>query len=65
MAGFTAKFEEVVSATIQEEMLNPQISIDAELTISEINPKLYRILKQMAPFGPGNMSPYFYDPTSY
>lgn len=59
LAGFTAKFEEVVSATIQEEMLNPQISIDAELTISEINPKLYRILKQMAPFGPGNMSPTF------
>jgi single-stranded-DNA-specific exonuclease len=59
LAGFTAKFEEVVSATIQEEMLNPQISIDAELTISEINPKLYRILKQMAPFGPGNMSPIF------
>lgn len=59
LAGFTAKFEEVVSATIQEEMLNPQISIDAVLTISEINPKLYRILKQMAPFGPGNMSPTF------
>lgn len=59
LAGFTAKFEEVVSATIQEEMLNPQISIDAELTISEINLKLYRILKQMAPFGPGNMSPTF------
>ena len=59
LAGFTAKFEEVVSATIQEEMLNPQISIDAELTISEINPKLYRILKQMAPFGPGNMFPTF------
>jgi len=59
LAGFTAKFEEVVSATIQEEMLNPQISIDAELTISEINPKLFRILKQMAPFGPGNMSPIF------
>ena len=59
LAGFTAKFEEVVSATIQQEMLNPQISIDAELTISEINPKLYRILKQMAPFGPGNMSPTF------
>ena len=59
LARFTAKFEEVVSDTIQEEMLNPQISIDAELTISEINPKLYRILKQMAPFGPGNMYPTF------
>lgn len=59
LQAFTAKFEEVVSSTIQEEMLTPQISVDVELNISEINHKLYRILRQMAPFGPGNMSPVF------
>ena len=59
LQAFTAKFEEVVSSTIQEEMLNPQISVDVELIISEINHKLYRILRQMAPFGPRNMSPVF------
>lgn len=59
LKAFTAKFEEVVSSTIQDEMLTPQISIDAELNISEIDQKLYRILRQMAPFGPGNMSPVF------
>ena len=59
LQAFTAKFEEVVSSTIQEEMLNPQISVDVELNISEINHKLYRILRQMAPFGPRNMSPVF------
>lgn len=59
LQAFTAKFEEVVSSTIKEEMLNPQISVDVELNISEINHKLYRILRQMAPFGPRNMSPVF------
>lgn len=56
---FTKKFEAVVSATISEEMLVPEVSIDAELNIADIDFKLHRILQQMAPFGPGNMSPTF------
>ena len=56
---FTAKFESIVADTIREEMLIPQVSIDAVLNISDIDHKLYRILKQMAPFGPGNMLPIF------
>ena len=37
----------------------PEISIDAELNITEIDFKLHRILQKMAPFGPGNTSPTF------
>ena len=59
LESFTAKFESVVAETIQEEMLIPQVSIDAELNLIDIDHKLYRILRQMAPFGPGNMSPVF------
>ena len=59
LEAFTAKFESVVSETIQEEMLIPQINIDAVLNLSDIDNKLYRILRQMAPFGPGNMPPIF------
>ena len=59
LEAFTKKFEEVVSSTISEEMLTPEVSIDAELNIDDIDFKLYRILRQMAPFGPGNMSPSF------
>jgi len=40
-------------------MLVPEIEIDAELFISDINFKFYKILMQFAPFGPGNMSPVF------
>ena len=59
LEAFTAKFESVVSDTIQEDMLIPQVSIDAALSLADIDHKLYRILRQMAPFGPGNMSPIF------
>ncbi|MGB1270359.1 MAG: DHHA1 domain-containing protein, partial [Flavobacteriaceae bacterium] len=56
---FKNKFEEVVSTTIDKDLLIPEISIDAELDLSEITPKFYRILQQMAPFGPQNMKPLF------
>jgi single-stranded-DNA-specific exonuclease len=59
LAAFQQKFEEVVSATIKDHMLIPEIAIDAELKLSDITPKFFRILKQFEPFGPGNMSPVF------
>ncbi len=56
---FKNKFEQVVSETIDRNLLTPEITIDEELNLKEITPKFYRILKQFAPFGPGNMSPVF------
>jgi len=56
---FKQKFEEVVSGSIDRNLLTPEIRIDAEMELKDITPKFYRILKQFAPFGPGNMSPVF------
>jgi single-stranded-DNA-specific exonuclease len=56
---FKNKFEEVVSKSIDKELLIPEISIDAELDLAEITPKFFRIIQQMAPFGPENMKPVF------
>lgn len=56
---FQKRFEEVVSETIKDEQLIPQVEIDAELNLSQITPKFYRILKQFQPFGPENMAPVF------
>ena len=56
---FKNKFEEVVEASIERELLIPEITIDAELELSDITPKFFRILQQMAPFGPQNMKPVF------
>lgn len=56
---FILKFEATVSSTIQENMLTPEVEIDAQINLSDINPKMFAVLNQFAPFGPGNMSPVF------
>ena len=56
---FQAKFEQIVSQTITEEQLTPQLQIDHKLNFDRINFKFYNILKQMGPFGPENMTPVF------
>jgi single-stranded-DNA-specific exonuclease len=56
---FIQRFEEYASANITEQELIPEVEIDAELPLKAINPRFFRILKQFAPFGPGNMSPIF------
>lgn len=57
---FKNRFEEVVASTIDPKLLTPEISIDAEINLTDITPKFYRILKQFEPFGPGNMTPVFH-----
>jgi single-stranded-DNA-specific exonuclease len=56
---FKAKFESVVKETIDPKLLIPELKIDLEIDLGQINDKLMRILKQFAPFGPGNLSPTF------
>lgn len=56
---FKNQFEKVVSETIPEELLTPEISIDATIDFVDITDKFFRILKQFEPFGPENMTPLF------
>jgi single-stranded-DNA-specific exonuclease len=56
---FAKKFEEVVDATITDELLIPQIIIDAEISFADITISLYRLICQMEPYGPENMRPVF------
>jgi single-stranded-DNA-specific exonuclease len=56
---FTKRFEEVVSATIPEHLLIPEIVVDTEINLSEITENFYTIISRMEPFGPENMRPTF------
>lgn len=56
---FQLKFEAVVKSRIEEIHRKPMIEVDDELFLDQINSKFYSILKQMAPFGPGNTEPVF------
>jgi single-stranded-DNA-specific exonuclease len=56
---FKQAFEKVVQSTLPTEMETPEIEIDAEIELTQITPKLMRILKQFEPFGPQNLAPVF------
>ncbi len=56
---FCKEFNSYAEENISDDMLVPEIEIDTELFISDINFNFYKVLKQFAPFGPGNMSPVF------
>lgn len=56
---FITEFEKVVASTIEPHMLQKEIEIDSELNLADITPNFFNVLKQFAPFGPGNMAPIF------
>ncbi len=56
---FTERFEEIVASTIDERILTQEIEIDADISFKDITPSFFNVLKQFAPFGPGNMNPVF------
>ncbi len=56
---FIDSFEKIVSETIHEDSLTPEIIIDAELSFKDINLSFINIIDQMEPFGPNNMRPVF------
>ncbi len=56
---FQVKFEQVVRRRIEEVHRKPVIEVDDALLLDQINYKFHSILKQMAPFGPGNTEPVF------
>ena len=59
LEAFSTCFEKYVQENITEASLVPQIKIDLAISLNELNQKFYRILRQLAPFGPGNMLPVF------
>lgn len=56
---FIRRFELRVAESIEEKMETPEIEIDSELSLMDINDKFVSLLGQFAPYGPGNMSPIF------
>ena len=56
---FITAFEKVVSETITEDQLSAKIEVDMEIDINDVDEKLFRIIKQFAPFGPLNLAPAF------
>ncbi len=63
---FKLKFNAVAESLLTDKMLVPEVDIDTEIDFRDIFesqvggiPKFYRVMKQLAPFGPDNMAPVF------
>jgi single-stranded-DNA-specific exonuclease len=56
---FAQRFESIASEHLTEEQLVHQVDISAILDLKDITPAFWNILRQFAPFGPGNRSPVF------
>ncbi len=56
---FQRRFEEYVAAHITPEQQVPTLDIEAEVELSDMNWKMYKILQCLEPFGPGNERPLF------
>ena len=56
---FKQAFENQVENTIDKNLLIREIKVDSEIDLNQITSRFWRIIKQFAPFGPGNMTPIF------
>jgi len=54
---FRVRFNGIAQKKLAPNDLVPKITADIEVQMVDITPKLYSIIKQMEPFGPGNMRP--------
>jgi single-stranded-DNA-specific exonuclease len=59
LQAFIERFEATVTNRLQGAELVPEVEIDQQLALQAVNSRFYTVLKQFAPFGPGNMAPLF------
>ncbi|PID95655.1 MAG: single-stranded-DNA-specific exonuclease RecJ [Bacteroidetes bacterium] len=56
---FKEAFEKSAQEKLSDKDMIPEIIIDSELPLKEITTKFYRVLREFAPFGPGNQKMVF------
>ena len=56
---FKRRFEDYVAAHITPAQQMPTLDVEAEVELSDMNWKMYKILQCLEPFGPGNERPLF------
>ena len=62
---FKQAFEKEVASRILPEQKEAVLKYDLSIDINAVDHKLYRIVEQMAPFGPQNMRPVFHSANCY
>lgn len=57
---FRQAINKVANEMFTDEMLERELVIDADIDLSELTPKYFAVVRQLAPFGPDNPRPLFY-----
>ena len=59
LENFIERFQQITSEQLSEQDFKPELLIDAEIPLSEITPRFWKLLKQFEPYGPNNLKPIF------
>lgn len=59
LPAFTELFLQVAKRKLCDEDFEPELIIDSELNLKDINLKFWKVLSQFEPFGPQNLRPVF------
>lgn len=56
---FRDRFNTIVTKNLSDEDFEPELFIDAEVSLDDIDDRFWKILNQFEPFGPDNLKPVF------
>ncbi len=56
---FRQRINEIASKNLSEQDFTPELKIDCELDLSNVDMRFWKLLSQFEPFGPGNLRPTF------
>ena len=56
---FRQRINDIAAERLSDEDFKPELKIDCELDLSNVNMRFWKLLSQFEPFGPGNLRPIF------
>lgn len=56
---FRQRINEIAAERLSKEDFKPELNIDSELDLSDVDLRFWKLLSQFEPFGPGNLRPIF------
>lgn len=56
---FQKRLNSIAFDDLDEDDFQPEVTVDAELDLSEVDMRFWKLLSQFEPFGPGNLRPNF------
>jgi single-stranded-DNA-specific exonuclease len=56
---FRRRINKIAANNLSEEDFQPELNIDCDLDLSEVDMSFWKLLSQFEPFGPGNLRPIF------